>query len=215
MKRALLFLLSTTVFATAQPKALFYMTDSPNSVQSFLQHADKVDILVPAWYSSDGNGLVWGGPNPAVTKSAAEHHVPVMPIVALMNQLDLHKLLTTQTAKPAFIDTLVSESKKNGYSGFQIDFENVNWTDKDLLTALVAETASSLHREHLQLTIATVPNAPGFPGKSAFSHWLRELARILRPQSSRRIRRPDLPDDLRPEHPLDHARPSRGISVDR
>jgi len=172
MKRALLFLLSTTVFATAQPKALFYMTDSPNSVQSFLQHADKVDILVPAWYSSDGNGLVWGGPNPAVMKSAAEHHVPVMPIVALMNQLDLHKLLTTQTAKSAFIDTLVSESKKNGYSGFQIDFENVNWTDKDLLSALVAETASSLHREHLQLTIATVPNAPGFPGKSAFSHWL-------------------------------------------
>ena len=172
MKRALLFLLSTTVFATAQPKALFYMTDSPNSVQSFLQHADKVDILVPAWYSSDGNGLVWGGPNPAVMKSAAEHHVPVMPIVALMNQLDLHKLLTTQTAKSAFIDTLVSESKKNGYSGFQIDFENVNWTDKNLLSALVAETASSLHREHLQLTIATVPNAPGFPGKSAFSHWL-------------------------------------------
>ena len=172
MKRALLFLLSTTIFATAQPKALFYMTDSPNSVQSFLQHADKVDILVPAWYSTDGNGLVWGGPNPAVMKSAADHHVPVMPIVALMHQLDLHKLLTTQSAKSAFIDALVSESKKNGYSGFQIDFENVNWTDKDLLTALVAERASVLHREHLQLTIATVPNAPGFIGKSAFSHWL-------------------------------------------
>ena len=29
-----------------------------------------------------------------------------------------------------------------------------------------------LHKEKLQLTIATVPNAPGFPGKSAFSHWL-------------------------------------------
>jgi spore germination protein YaaH len=121
---------------------------------------------------TDGNGLVWGGANPAVMKSAEEHHVPVMPIVALMHQLDLHKLLTTQPAKAAFIDTLVSESKKNGYSGFQIDFENVNWTDKDLLTALVADTASALHREHLQLTIATVPNAPGFPGKSAFSHWL-------------------------------------------
>ncbi|HTS05358.1 MAG TPA: glycosyl hydrolase family 18 protein [Candidatus Eisenbacteria bacterium] len=172
MKRALFFLLSTTLFATAQTKALFYMTDNPNSVQSFLQHADKVDILVPAWYSTDGNGLVWGGPNPAVMKSAADQHVPVMPIVALMHQLDLHKLLTTQSAKSAFIDTLVSESKKNGYSGFQIDFENVNWTDKDLLSALVAETASVLHREHLQLTIATVPNAPGFPGKSNYSHWL-------------------------------------------
>ena len=36
--------------AAAQPKALFYMTDSPNSVQSFSEHADKIDILVPAWY---------------------------------------------------------------------------------------------------------------------------------------------------------------------
>lgn len=172
MKRALFFLLSTAVFATAQPKALFYMTDNPNSIQSFLQHADKVDILVPAWYSTDGNGLVWGGPNPAVMKSAADHHVPVMPIVALMHQLDLHKLLTTQAAKSAFIDTLITESKKNGYSGFQIDFENVNWTDRDLLSTFVAETAAALHKEHLQLTIATVPNAPGFPGKSGFSHWL-------------------------------------------
>lgn len=172
MNRALLFFLSTAIFASAQPKSLFYMTENPSSVQSFLQHADKVDILVPAWYSTDGNGLVWGGPDPAVMKAAAEHHVPVMPIVALMVQADLHKLLTTQDARVAFIKTLLSECKKNGYSGFQIDFENVNWTDRDLLSDFVAATASNLHREHLQLTIATVPNAPGFPGHSNYSHWL-------------------------------------------
>ncbi len=58
------------------------------------------------------------------------------------------------------------------YGGFQIDFENVNWTDRDLLSALVAETAAALHKQKLRLTIATVPNAPGYPGKSPFSHWL-------------------------------------------
>jgi hypothetical protein len=77
----------------AQPKALFYMIDNVNSVKSFTDHADKVDTLVPAWYSVDGNGLVWGGPNPDVLKTAAEHHVPVMPIVALMNQADLSQTL--------------------------------------------------------------------------------------------------------------------------
>ena len=100
MKHLLLFLLATT-FAAAQPKALFYMIDNPNSVKSFTEHADKVDILVPAWYSVDGNGLVFGGPNPGVMKTAADHHVPVMPIVALMVQLDLHKLLTTSTSQSA------------------------------------------------------------------------------------------------------------------
>jgi len=167
-----LFLLSATLLAAAQPKSLFYMTETPNSVKSFTEHADKIDILVPTWYSTDANGLVWGGPNPDVLRTAAAHHVPVMPIVALMVQADLHKLLSTHAAKTAFIDALLVECKKNGYSGFQLDFENINWTDRDLLSAFVAETAAALHKENFQLTIATVPNAPGSPGKSAYSHWL-------------------------------------------
>lgn len=172
MKLVIVFLLTSTVTVAAQPKALFYMMERPNSVKSFTEHADKIDILVPAWYNVDGNGLVWGGPNPAVMQTAAEHHVPVMPIVASMVQADLHKLFTTATAHKAFIDSTLSECKKNGYSGFQIDFENIHWDDRDLLSDLVAETAAAFHKENLQLTIATVPNAPAAPGISAYSHWL-------------------------------------------
>jgi len=174
MMRLLLFLLSTALVAAAQPKALFYLITNPSSVKSFTDHADKIDILVPAWYSVDGNGLVWGGPNPDVLKTAAAHHVPVMPIVALMTQVELHKLFTTPAARNALIASLIRECKKNKYSGFQFDFENIAWTDRDLLSALVAETAAALHKENLQLSIATVPNAPGSPGESGYSHWLFE-----------------------------------------
>src|SRR6202167_1581716 len=172
MKHAVLFLFVSVVMAAAQPKALFYLTDNPNSVKSFTGHADKIDLLVPAWYGVDGNGLVWGGPNPYVLETAALHHVPVMPIVATTAQAELHKLFTTPVARKAFVDSILNECKKNGYSGFQIDFENVLWTGRDLLSNLVAETAASLHKAGLQLTIATVPNAPGAPGKSAYAHWL-------------------------------------------
>ena len=75
MFRLVLVLISTAAIASAQPKALFYMIATPNSVKSFTEHADKIDILVPAWYSVDGNGLVWGGPNPDVLKTASTHHV--------------------------------------------------------------------------------------------------------------------------------------------
>jgi spore germination protein YaaH len=172
MKYLCLFILTTAMAAAGQPKALFYMTTDVNSVKSFINHADKIDTIVPAWYSVDGNGLVGGGPNSEVLKTAVEHHVPVMPIVALANQADLHKLFTTAAAKTAFINSLVGECKRYSYNGFQIDFENVNWTDRDLLSSLVADTASALHKEHLLLTIATVPNAPGSPGESSYSHWL-------------------------------------------
>ena len=95
-----------------------------------------------------------------------------MPIVASMVQADLHRILTTPEARKALIGAILGECKKNGYSGFQIDFENVLWTDRDLLTSLVAETAAALHKEGLQLTIATVPNAPGAAGQSGFARWI-------------------------------------------
>jgi spore germination protein YaaH len=172
MKHLVFFLFVSAGMSAAQPKALFYMTDSPNSVKSFTEHADKIDILVPAWYRVDGNGLMWGGPNPQVLEIAAQHHVPVMPIVATTVQADLHKLFTTTEARIAFVESLLRECKRNGYSGFQIDFENVLWTDRDLLSNLVAESATALHKAGFELTIATVPNAPGAPGESSYSHWL-------------------------------------------
>ena len=159
-----------------QPKALFYMTREPKSVRSFLAHADKVDILVPAWYGVDADGLVSGGANPLVTETARLHHVPVMPIVANGDfaQEDFHKLLINSEAAKHMIQQLIRECKQNGYAGFQFDFENVHWTDRDALSELVREAAAAFHHEGLQLSVATVPNAPGEPGEGGFSAWMYE-----------------------------------------
>jgi spore germination protein YaaH len=172
----LLFLIVAPTIHAKQPKSLFYLTRDPVSVRSFLAHSDKVDILVPAWYVVDANGLVSGGPNPLVLETARQHHVPVMPIVAnsAFVQEDFHKLLKNPEAYSRMISELLRACKENGYSGFQFDFENVSWTDRDALTMLVREAASSFHREGLQLTIATVPNAPGAPGEGGFSAWIYE-----------------------------------------
>jgi spore germination protein YaaH len=181
--RPLLFLSSAVFLLTGtpsihakQPKSLFYLTREPASVRSFLAHTDKIDILVPTWYVVDASGLVSGGPNPLVLETARQHHVPVMPIVAndAFMQDEFHKLLLDPEAHRQMIAALLAVCKENGYTGIQFDFENVKWTDRDALTALVVEAASAFHREGLQLTIATVPNAPGAPGESGFSAWIYE-----------------------------------------
>src|SRR5580698_5772940 len=182
MKRLLTFIFlaaSLTLFVPAgraqQPKALFYMTREPKSVRSFLAHADKIDLLVPAWYGVDADGLLSGGANPLVMETAKQHHVPVMPIVANGDfaQEDFHKLLKNAAAKQSMYEELIRACKENGYTGFQFDFENVHWTDRDLLSDLVRDAAAAFHREGLQLSIATVPNAPGGPaGESGFSAWI-------------------------------------------
>lgn len=170
----LIFFFAATPVHAQQPKSLFYMTREPQSVRSFLAHADKVDILSPNWYSVDSNGLVSGGPNPQVLETARQHHVPVMPLVVNNGfaQEQVHKFFTDTHARENAIYAMIRACTENGYIGFQLDLENVNWTDRSALADFVRETAAAFHKENLQLSIATIPNAPGHPGETGFSTWI-------------------------------------------
>ncbi|MGC9222588.1 MAG: glycosyl hydrolase family 18 protein [Terracidiphilus sp.] len=156
----------------AAPLALFYMTNAPGAVRSFLAHSRKIDLLVPAWYSVDEDGVVTGAPNATVLKTAKAEELPVTPIVALFGKDEFHALAQNDAAQERMNDTLRRFARLHGYAGFQIDFEHVDSVDRDLLSAVVARTASALHEAGLQVSIATVPNAPGHPGLGGFSRWM-------------------------------------------
>lgn len=168
----LLFGFAIGLEAQRLPVALFYMTDSPASIQSFLAHALKIGILVPTWYSVDANGLVSGGPNPLVLQVARKQHLPVMPILGNSGRNALHSLMANRNAQNAMIASLLRECKQYGYAGIQIDFEDIAWTDRDALSAIVKKIADALHAQGLKLTIAVIPNAPGSVGKSDFAAWM-------------------------------------------
>jgi spore germination protein YaaH len=174
MRRLVIFFLLAAGTLAARPKALFYLTRDPAGVQSFLAHWNKIDILAPDWYATDAAGNVTGRIDTTVLDAAREHRVPVLPLVVNpgFNQDNIHKLLVTPEARAALIAGLIAESKKNGYIGFQFDFENIIDTDRDALSGLVREAAAAFHRQGLQLSIATVPNAPASPGTGGFSKWI-------------------------------------------
>jgi spore germination protein YaaH len=155
-------------------KTLFYMQQSVASVRSFEQHKDKIDIIVPTWYTVDANGMVAGEPDAAVVTEAKAAHVEVVPIVVLFNKDQLHALFGNRKAQDEMNEALIRECKQHGYDGFQFDFENVLWADRDGLSALVKRAADALHAEHLQVQIAVVPAAPGHPGSSAYNRWMYE-----------------------------------------
>ena len=165
-------------------KALFYVTPETTSVNSFLAHADKVDIVVPTWYQVDGDGLVSGGPDMLVMQTAKSHRVQVMPIITNaggkhgFDQENMHKMLASGTARQhmiwPFMILLVPNARSSAIAAFSSISENVVWTDRDALTALVAETAENFHKQQVQLSIATVPNAPGTPGGAPYARWLFE-----------------------------------------
>jgi len=170
--RFLLLLAITGTSAFGQTKTLFYLMDQPQSVRDFMEHRAKIDILVPTWYGVDETGLVYGEPDPVVLRTAKQDHIALFPIVAIFDKNGIHNLLGNDKAQAAMIRSLIDACKQNGYDGFQLDFENILWTDRDALSAVVKRTADALHQEHLQLQIAVVPNAPGHPGHTAFDKWI-------------------------------------------
>ena len=160
------------------PSALFYMVATQKSIDSFVRHADKIDVLVPTWYSVDENGLVSGQPNPYVMQVAKAHGVTVTPIISGDgDRAAFHQLLGDAKARQAMIASLIEQSRLHGFAGFQFDFEDIAWTDRDALTSLTQQTAAALHRQGLQLSMAVVPNAPGYAGGGAFSKWMWEYWR--------------------------------------
>jgi len=81
MRRLIAILVLAACAVQARPKSLFYLGRDAAGVQSFLDHADRVDILVPTWYNVDAAGVVTGQANATVMEAAQQHRVPVMPIV--------------------------------------------------------------------------------------------------------------------------------------
>ena len=158
----------------AQTKAIFYMTARPESVRSFLAHAEKIDILIPEIYSADGEGVVWGAPDPQVLETAQKQGVPVMPIIVNpgFKQETIHALLASREAQNRLSNTLLEECQRYKYYGIQFDFENVPFSDRDALTGLVRDTAALLGRYGYKLSIATVHKSSDYPGRGDYAHWI-------------------------------------------
>ncbi len=161
----------SAISACAQ-KTEFWVGNQDASVASFLAHRDKIDIISPTWYHFDQNGLVSGEPQPVILKAAKEAHLTIIPLFALFNHQQLHILVGDEKAQDALIQSMLRECRNHGYNGVNLDIEDVMWTDRDGLSAMVKKIADALHQQHLQVQIDVVPNAPGYPGASGFSTWI-------------------------------------------
>ena len=176
MKQLLSALIVATCIGLIPPayaqKTEFWVSNDATSVASFLAHKDKIDIISPTWYQIDQNGFVSGEPQPVVLKAAKDAHLTLIPLFALFNHEKAHALFNDPKAQDALIASLISECKENGYDGVNLDIEDVMWTDRDGLSALVKKISGALHQQHLQVQIDVCPGAPGHPGDSAFSTWM-------------------------------------------
>jgi spore germination protein YaaH len=140
-----------------------YYVNTDDGHAALMAHLNQIDVVSPMWYEVNADGSITGSARRDVIDASHAAGVAIIPLVQ-NKDVDAgvaHALLADPTHRTAFVQNLVNESKTYGYAGFQLDLEQVPWTDRDLLTTLVQEAAQAFHPAGLNLSIAVIPRLPG------------------------------------------------------
>jgi spore germination protein YaaH len=164
MMRLLLFwwLAAIAFTASAAPKpeitTLMYLVNRPDSIASFRAHADRISIVAPQTFTMDAEGFIRGEVPPEVLAVAAEKGVAVTPLVTNrgFNQPLMHTVLDTPASRARAIRYLLYYALRDGYLGFQFDYENIHYTYRDRFTAFFREAAREFRKHNVQLSAAIV-----------------------------------------------------------
>jgi spore germination protein YaaH len=145
-----------------------YYVNTDEGRASLFAHLRQIDVLSPGWYDANADGSITGYARRDVIDAAHGGGVAIIPLV-VNKDVDpevAHAILADPARRAALAAHLVDEAKTYGYAGFQLDFEQVPWTDRDLLTALTQDCAAAFHAAGLNLSIAVIPRLPGDAGAS-------------------------------------------------
>lgn len=137
---------------------LMYLVNRPVSIASFRAHAEKISIIAPQTFSMDAQGFIAGEVPAEVMQIAAENHVAVMPLVVNrgFNQPLMHTVLDVPESRARAIRYLAYYALRDGYLGFQFDYENIHYKYRDKFTVFFREAAREFHKHKLQLSAAIV-----------------------------------------------------------
>jgi spore germination protein YaaH len=179
MKIRLLLLLTALLLpghALAQQpiQRLFYYYDDPGGWESLRRNIDQISVVAPSGYNVDEDGIVWGDVDARVRDLARERGVAVMPLVVNpgFNQEVLHRFLASDAARGRAVASLLELCRRNGWTGLQVDFENLSVNDRDAFTRFYRELATALHREGYRISVAVVHRPDELPGPTGYHRWL-------------------------------------------
>ncbi len=167
---------SPTPIPTPIPtEKIFYMSQrkEKEGIESLKTNADKIDILAPQFYAVSSELKLVGGLDEDLQKEIKETGVKVMPLItnAGFKQSVMHNLLLSAEAQDNVIESLAKEAEDQNYIGWQFDFENISYLDKDLYSSFIEKTAKYLHENGLILSVAAVTRSVDYEDTNAFKNW--------------------------------------------
>ena len=173
---ALLLPLACAAAPRPELTTILYLVNRPAAIASFQANWRGVSIIAPQCFSMDAQGFIAGEVPPAVAQTAREHGIALMPLVVNrgFNQPLMHTVLDSPELRARAIRYLLYYALRDGYIGFQFDYENIKYFYRDRFSQFFHEAAAAFHRHGRLLSAAVVgtyaddPNAES-PG--GYTDW--------------------------------------------
>jgi len=150
--------------ASSEYSEIFYFRDGEVARQSLHDHYSYIKVLAPQFYAFGPTGALEGEVNSDVVSFARGHGIKVMPLITnkSFSQKGL-AILDNKVAQSAAITALVTEAKKMGYVGYQIDFEQMDMSYKKRFTSFVDKLHKGLQDNGLILSVAVIAKVSDNP----------------------------------------------------
>ena len=152
---------------------LFYYRDGDLAKASLFAHASSIDIFAPQVYQINADGTLSGSLDKDVLAFAKAHKLKIMPLVTngQFSRAASSAFLGDQAKENTAIAGMIAEARDRGYWGWQLDFEQMNATDKTAYDAFVAKAYAAFRAKGLVLSVAVVAKVSDNPSDYKQGLW--------------------------------------------
>ncbi|WP_053365627.1 polysaccharide deacetylase family protein [Bacillus sp. FJAT-27245] len=153
----------------------FYVNWDSNSEQSLKEHSDEIDVLVPQWLRLNEDLGVESEIDPDIVKFANEKGMKITPLLhniqdGKWSRERVSALLNSPGERAKLISNLHALIKKNGFDGINIDFENLDRSDRDELTQFMRELYGVFHADGLTVSMDVAAANPAYDYRQLEKH---------------------------------------------
>jgi spore germination protein YaaH len=144
---------------TAGLKLQAYYVATPIGLADLATHARQIDILTPSFYGLSGDGHLLTQVDSQALAIARQQHVEVQPLVTNVDfDADIaHDIIASPSGADTAAANLVAEAHQRGYTGYQLDFENLHTADRDGFTRFSSALGQKLSAAGLKYSAAVIP----------------------------------------------------------
>jgi len=138
---------------------MFYYTGETPENDLLLARASAIDLLAPQCYWIDRDGFIHGELPSPLNRARGVSRIALMPLVCNLgfNREIVTALLHNPEALGRAINYTAYLARRDNAVGFQLDFENINPSDRLLFTHFAQRLAKRLHRDGRLFSVAVVP----------------------------------------------------------